>query len=382
MTEPIDLAAHRRARKGKGAREADATASKSTSSETDTTASKSKSAETDGTASKQGSGPESVRPSDAEVLERAREVIRTEAAALGELESRLGPSFLDAVEITANATGRVIVSGVGKSGIVGRKIAATMTSLGTPAVFMHPVDGLHGDLGIAGRGDVALLLSKSGESEELAGLVEHLSRLGVVIIALTGEPESALGHAAAVTLDCSVSEEACPFDLAPTASTTAALAMGDALAIALLLHQGFTRDDFARIHPGGALGRKLTLKVRNVMLRSDYPWLPDTATMRECVVLLAEKRGTVPIIDKDNRVTGIVTAGDLTRLMERKENVFDTPVSEVMNTNPKMTGPDELGATVVYQMEEHGIMAMPVVDERRRLIGVVHLHDLMRAGAV
>ncbi|HEX7051304.1 MAG TPA: KpsF/GutQ family sugar-phosphate isomerase [Longimicrobiales bacterium] len=319
---------------------------------------------------------------EAELLARARRVIRTEAEALLALEARIAEPFLDAVRVVLAAPGRVIVAGIGKSGIIGRKIAATLTSTGTPATFLHPVEGLHGDLGIVGRGDVAILISKSGESDELTGLVEYLSRLGVAMIAMTGRPDSSLGRAADVVLDCSVAEEACPHDLAPTTSTTATLALGDALAVALLLCKGFSREDFARIHPGGALGRKLTLRVRDIMLTADLPSLPDTARMRECVVLLAQKRGTVPILDADSRVTGVVTAGDLTRLMEREADFLDVPVVRVMNRNPKVVGPDELAAAAVYQMETHGIMALPVVDDTRHLLGIVHLHDLLRAGVV
>lgn len=319
---------------------------------------------------------------DAELLERARGVLRTEAAAVEALAARLDASFLRAVDLICQARGRVIVSGIGKSGIIGRKLAATLTSTGTPAVFLHPVEGLHGDMGIVGRDDVAILISKSGESDELAGLIQYLSRLGVARIALTGQPNSTLARASDIVLDCSVAEEACPFDLTPTSSTTATLAMGDALAVALLLRKDFTPEDFARLHPGGALGRKLTLRVADVMLTQDYPWLPTDATMRACVVLLAEKRGTVPIVDADNRVIGVVTAGDLTRLIERNENFFDVPVSHVMNRNPKVVRRDVLAARAVYEMEAHGIMAMPVVTADGRLEGIVHLHDLMRAGAV
>jgi arabinose-5-phosphate isomerase len=212
-------------------------------------------------------------------------------------------------------------------------------------------------------------------------MVEYLSRLGAGIIALTGRTHSSLGRAADVVLDCSVDEEACPYDLAPTSSSTAALAMGDALAVALLLSRGFTREDFARLHPGGTLGRKLTVRVSEVMVSREYPFLPPDATMRQCVVLLAEKRGTVPIVDENHRVIGVVTAGDLTRLMERQEDVFETPVRAVMNGAPKVIAPDELAAAALYRMETHGIMAMPVV-ENERLIGMVHLHDLLRANVV
>lgn len=320
---------------------------------------------------------------EAELARRAKAVIRAEADAVASLEERIGPAFLEAVRIVAEAPGRVVVCGLGKSGIIGRKIAATLTSTGTPAMFLHPVEGLHGDLGIVGRDDVAILISKSGETSELSGLVEFLSRSGVSIIGMTGRPGSSLGRASTVVLDCSVAEEACPMDLAPTTSTTVALAMGDALAVALLLRKGFSSEDFARLHPGGALGKKLTLRVRDVMVQhhKDVPRLGPDESMRRCVVLLAEKRGTVVVVDADDRVLGVVTAGDLTRLMEREENVFDVPVTAVMNRSPKVTEPDALGSAAVYQMETHGIMALPVVADGR-LQGIVHLHDLMRAGAV
>lgn len=321
---------------------------------------------------------------DTELLDRARAVIRAEAEAVGALADRIDGSFLDAVRLIEGAGGRVIVSGVGKSGIIGRKIAATLTSTGTPAMFLHPVEGMHGDLGIVGRDDIAVLISKSGESEELAGLVEFLSRSGVSIVAMTGGRDSTLARAAAVVLDCSVEEEACPLDLAPTTSTTVTLAMGDALAVALLLRRGFSREDFARLHPGGSLGRKLTLRVRDVMVSEEalVPTIGRDERMRRCVVLLAEMRGTVAVVDGERRVIGVVTAGDLTRLMEKRDDVLDVPVKDVMNENPKVIEPDTLAAAAVFQMETHGIMALPVVDQDRRLLGIVHLHDLMRAGAV
>ncbi|MBI4539452.1 MAG: KpsF/GutQ family sugar-phosphate isomerase [Gemmatimonadetes bacterium] len=322
------------------------------------------------------------READERLLRQARSVIRTAAEAVAALEGRIGSTFLDAVRLIGESRGRVIVSGIGKSGIIGRKIAATLTSTGTPATFLHPVEGLHGDLGIVSRDDVAIVVSKSGGASELQGLIEYLTRLGVAIIALAGRTDSPLARAAAVVLDCSVGEEACPFDLAPTSSSAAALAMGDALAVALLVKKGFQREDFARIHPGGALGRKLSLRVRDVMITEDYPWLGAEAVMRDCIVLLAEKRGTVPIVNGDRRVIGVVTAGDLTRLMERADNFLAVPVAQVMNRTPKLCRPDELGSSVVYRMEKFGIMAMPVVDEEQRLRGIVHLHDLMRAGAV
>jgi arabinose-5-phosphate isomerase len=312
----------------------------------------------------------------------ARKVIRQEAAAVAALESRIDENFLRAVQLIDQATGRVIVSGIGKSGIIARKLAATMTSTGTPATFLHPVEGMHGDLGIVGRDDVAILMSKSGESSELTGLTEYLSRLGVRIIAFTGNVESTLSRAADVALNCSVDEEACPFDLAPTTSTTVTMAMGDAVAVALLLQRGFTEEDFKRLHPGGTLGRRLTVRVRDVMIDRDLPTLGADAPMRQCVVLLAEKRGTVVVVDADRHVVGVVTAGDLTRRMERQEDIFDTPVRDVMNAAPRIVADDALAAAAVFLMETHGIMALPAVDAGGRLTGVVHLHDLLRANVV
>jgi arabinose-5-phosphate isomerase len=319
---------------------------------------------------------------DAALVEAGRLVFRLEADALRALEQRLDGRFAAAVRLIHEAEGRVIVSGIGKSGIIARKIAATLTSTGTPALFLHPVEGLHGDLGIVGRNDIAILLSKSGESDELVALVQYLSRLGVRMIALTSRAGSALARAATVVLDCSAGEEACPYDLAPTTSTTATLAMGDAIAVALVRLRGFSRDDFALLHPGGSLGRRLTLRVRDVMLTEDYPSLPPDATMRACIVLLAEKRGTVPIVDEERRVVGVVTAGDLTRLMERREDFFDLPVRDVMTARPRVIEPDALAAAAVYQLETFGVMALPVADADGRLLGIVHLHDLLRANAV
>ena len=318
----------------------------------------------------------------AATLAEARRVIGIEARAIAALEHRLDDDFIGAVEAILAASGRVIVSGIGKSGIIARKIAATLTSTGTPATFLHPVEALHGDLGIVRPGDVAILLSKSGESEELRGMIEYFSRTGVKIIALVGRKASTLGRQASFVLDAGVDEEACPHDLAPTSSTTAAMVVGDALAVALLKRRGFGPDDFARYHPAGALGRRLLVRVRDAMVVDDLPLLGVGATMRECIVLLAEKRGTVAIVDEAGALAGVVTSGDLTRLMEKSEAIFTVPVAEIMTRSPRTTSPDELGAAAVGTMERHGIMALPVLDEEQRVVGMVHLHDLMRAGAI
>lgn len=318
----------------------------------------------------------------AETLEEARRVIRTEARAVAELEDRIDGGFVGAVEAILGSEGRVIVSGIGKSGIVGRKIAATLTSTGTPASFLHPIEALHGDLGIVRPDDVAILLSKSGESDELRGLVEYFLRTGVQLVAMTGRRDSTLARQASFVIDCGVSEEACPHDLAPTSSTTATLAMGDALALALLKRRGFGPEEFARLHPGGVLGRRLLLKVGDVMVSEDLPLLREDADMRSAIVLLAEKRGTLAVTDDAGHLLGVVTSGDLTRLMEQKEAFFNVLVAEIMTRKPATVGPDELGATAVGLMERRGIMAMPVLDDENRVIGMIHLHDLMRAGAV
>jgi arabinose-5-phosphate isomerase len=316
-----------------------------------------------------------------DLVERGRRVLALEAEAIRRVAARLGPTFGAAVRLLAEAQGRLIVSGLGKSGLIARKIAATLTSTGTPASFLHPVDSLHGDLGIVGRRDVAILVSNSGASDELFGLVNQLKRLGVPLIAITGDLESPLARQSDVALDASVTEEACAETLAPTSSTTAALALGDALAVTLLEMKGFQREDFAALHPGGALGRNLLLRVADVMVTRELPTLTPERPMRECVVLLAEKRGTVAVVDRAGSLVGVVTAGDLTRLMEKTDRFLDIPVGDVMTETPKSTTPEELAGAAVALMEKHGIMALPVLDGGRTVVGMVHLHDLMKAGA-
>jgi arabinose-5-phosphate isomerase len=318
---------------------------------------------------------------DDALIARGRRVLALERDAIAEADRRLGPAFAAAVRLIAQARGRVIVAGVGKSGLIGRKIAATLTSTGTPATFLHPVDSVHGDLGLVGPDDVAILLSKSGETTELLSLLDPLKRLGVRLVAVTGERGSTLARHADVALDGWVREEACPHDLAPTTSTTVALALGDALAVTLLEVKGFQREDFARLHPGGALGRKLITTVRDVMVTDDLPLASAETTVREAVVALAAKRGIVVVTDAGGALTGVFTAGDLARLMGDGDAAFARPLGQVMTRTPKRAAPDELGSAVVYRMERHGIVAMPVVGAADQVVGVVHLHDLMRAGA-
>ena len=318
--------------------------------------------------------------SDALILARGRRVLELERDALNDSVTALGEDFVRAVKLISSTRGRVIVSGVGKSGLVGRKIAATLTSTGTPAMFLHPIESLHGDLGMVGAGDVAILISKSGNTDELSGLIDALARLGVHLIAMTAARNSHLARHAEVTIEIPTREEACPHDLAPTTSTTATMAIGDALAVALLQEKGFKADDFARLHPGGSLGRKLLTRVSDVMGMNALRVLSPSANMREAIVLLAEQRG-IAIVVENGHVAGVITAGDLTRLLEREENVFEVPVLGVMTSRPRMARESELGSAVVHRMEQFGILAMPVVDDAEHLVGVVHLHDLMRAGA-
>lgn len=313
-------------------------------------------------------------------IEAGRRVLKLEAAGILAAADRLGPEFGQAVDLLARAKGRIIVSGVGKSGLIARKIAATFTSTGTPASYLHPVDSLHGDLGLVGHDDIVIVLSKSGESQDLFGLLGSLQRMKVPIIAITGGGQSILAKVAAVTLDGNVSEEACPHDLAPTASTTVALALGDALAVALLERKGFAREDFALLHPGGSLGVKLTLRVRDVMV-AEVGSLPPSATMRDAVVKLAHHRGIANVVE-DGRLVGVITAGDLTRQAERGTDFLVSRVDQVMTRTPHTAEADDLAAAAVGIMERHGIMALPVLDGDARIVGVVHLHDLLRAGAV
>ncbi|MXY31560.1 MAG: KpsF/GutQ family sugar-phosphate isomerase [Gammaproteobacteria bacterium] len=319
----------------------------------------------------------------ASAIAEAARVLRAEGSALLHLADRIGQPFVKAVDTVLAASGRIIVSGIGKSGIVARKIASTLTFTGTSASFLHPVEGLHGDLGIVSREDVAILVSKSGDTEELVELAGYLLRYGVPIVLMTGNPRSQLVRHATALLDCSVAEEACPVDLAPTTSTTAAMAMGDALAIVLLRRRGIEPADlFARLHPGGTLGRRLTLLVEDVMVREGYPSLLQDALVRDSIVPLARMRGTVPIVDGQDRVVGVVTAGDLTRLMEREPDFLHIPIRAIMSPEPRLARLGTLASASAREMEQHGIMALPVVDGKDRLRGVVHLHDLMRSGVL
>jgi len=313
-----------------------------------------------------------------DVLESARRTLALEGQAIQAAAERLDDRFVQAVAILESAE-RVIVSGIGKSGAIAQKIAGTLTSTGTLATWLHPVESLHGDLGVVSRSSAAIILSKSGETDELFGMLAALARLEVPIIALSGAPNSTLGRAATIVLDASVREEACPHGLAPTSSTTVALALGDALAIALLQRKGFGPEDFAALHPGGRLGRRLLLRVADVMVPPDHT-LPSSASMRQVVVSLARGRGLAVLVDED-QLAGVISAGDLTRLIDTTDEYLRLPAADVMTRQPHVLDVNDLGATAVGRMERAGIAAAPVLDATGQVVGVVHLHDLLRAGA-
>jgi arabinose-5-phosphate isomerase len=315
-------------------------------------------------------------------IELARKVLRTEAAAILGLVDRMDAAphhFERAVQLLYECHGRVIVTGMGKSGLICRKIAATLSSTGTSAWFLHPAEALHGDLGAIREDDVVIALSYSGETEELLRLLESIRRLGARLIALTGDPSSSMARAADVTLDCSIAEEACPMNLAPTASTTAALAMGDALAMTLLVRKGFREEQFASLHPGGKLGRRL-MRVEHVMHAGDAaPSVGMSAAMPEVFHEMSSKRlGMTCVVGDDGALAGIFTDGDLRRLMSRVSNVLALSAGEVMTRNPITIGRELLAVEALRIMEMHKVTSVVVVDRRRLVEGVVHLHDLWR----
>jgi arabinose-5-phosphate isomerase len=321
---------------------------------------------------------------DTQLLSSARRSLGIEARAVEALLLRLDERFAIACRTCLACEGRVVVTGMGKSGHIAGKIAATLASTGTPAFFLHPAEAGHGDLGMITRADVVLALSNSGETPELVLLVPHLKRLGVPLIVMTGAPTSTLGTAATVTLDVSVPEEACPLNLAPTASTTATLAMGDALAVSMLEARGFTKQDFARSHPGGSLGRRLLLHVEDLMRKGDaLPRTAPDALLSEGLLEMSRKGlGMTVVVDGNDRVLGVFTDGDLRRTLDRQLDIHKTTMREVMTSHAKAIGPRELAAEAVHLMEKYRITALPVEDEAGKLVGALNVHDLFRAGVV
>jgi arabinose-5-phosphate isomerase len=323
-------------------------------------------------------------PAGTGALDLAREVIEIEAAAVTGLIAKLDENFQRAVDIILNSRGRVTVSGIGKSGHIARKIASTMASTGTPAYFVHPAEASHGDLGMVTRDDVFVALSNSGESAELLAIVPLIKRTGAKLIALTGNADSTLALQADAHLYAGAEKEACPLNLAPTASTTAALALGDALALAVMQAKGISRDEFARSHPGGALGRRLLTLVRDVMgSAGDAPRVPDTAMLSDAILEMSRGRmGITAVLDSNERVIGIFTDGDLRRTLQKGTDLHTTPVAQVMTRGPRTIGPDKLAAEAVQLMEQHKVNQLLVVDAEQHLVGALNTHALFKAKVI
>ncbi len=320
--------------------------------------------------------------------ERAKRVLKIEADAVAALVNRIDEQFEKAVEMVLKCRGRVVVTGMGKSGLIGKKIAATLASTGTPALFLHPAEGIHGDLGMVTRGDTVIALSNSGETEEVALMLPSLKRLGIKIIALTGNPESTLAKNSDVVINVGVKEEACPLGLAPTASTTATLAMGDALAVVLLDQRGFKEEDFACFHPGGALGKRLLLRVRDLMHTGDaVPVVSEETLIKDAIYEISSKKmGITAVLNASGKLVGVISDGDLRRWMEKTEksgeNLLAKKAVDIMTRKPKMANKDSLAAEAVALMEKNSITCLIVSGHDDRPEGVIHLHDLLKAGVV
>jgi len=316
-------------------------------------------------------------------IARAARVLAVEASAIEGLRKKVDAHFGKAVDLLKAAKGKIVVTGMGKSGLIARKIASTMASTGTPAFFLHSADGIHGDLGMVRRGDVVIALSNSGETEEIVRLLPVFQRMGLPVIALTGKPDSTLGRYADVVLDVGVPEEACPMGLAPTASTTAALAMGDALAVVLFEEKGFSEEDFARLHPGGALGRRLQT-VADLMHTGDaIPMVAPETPLKDALFVISAKRlGVTGVVDGEGNLAGVITDGDVRRATAAGVDLFKTTAREVMSASPKRIGAAELAAAALRKMEEYSITSLFVFDAGSPMkpIGIVHIHDLLKAG--
>lgn len=315
-------------------------------------------------------------------IQKGKEIIRIEAEAIAALESHINGNFAASVDLIFNAKGRVVITGMGKSGIIARKIAATMNSTGTPSAFMHPSDAVHGDLGMVTPNDIVICISKSGDTVELRQLLPRFRQIGVKVIAMIGNSNSPLGKQSDLVLDTSVKEEACPYDLAPTSSTTAALVMGDALAITLLQKRNFTKEDFAMFHPGGNLGKQLLLKVDAMMITgSDIPVVNENVSVSDAIVEISSKRlGATCVVNNAGVLCGMLTDGDLRRLLQRRIDILNLKVGQVMTQNPKTISQNILAAQALEVMESFKITQLVVVNTNHHPVGILHLHSLVEAG--
>ncbi|MBI1823168.1 MAG: KpsF/GutQ family sugar-phosphate isomerase [Nitrospirae bacterium] len=319
-----------------------------------------------------------------DIIQTGIKVLKTEISALNRLLPHIDQRFVDAVKLLEQCEGRVVVTGMGKSGIIGRKISATLASTGAPSFYLHPAEGLHGDIGMISRGDVILAISNSGETEELLKILPSIKRLGLSLIAMTGNLRSTLARESDVTLDVSVIEEAGAMGIVPTSSTTATLAMGDALAVALFELRGIKEEDFAFLHPGGNLGKRLLVRVKEVMhLMPQIPIVQEGSSLKEALFEMTRKKmGMTTVTNASGQLTGVITDGDLRRLLEKEEKIFEKKAREVMSHHPKVIQENELAAKAIQIMEKHAITVLPVLNEKDQLAGVVHLHDLLKIGVV
>ncbi len=317
-----------------------------------------------------------------EIIKKGKEVIRIEAAAVAGLENSIDDEFVKAIETIYKCKGRVVLTGMGKSGLIARKIVATFNSTGTASIYLHPTDALHGDLGMVRQEDVVILISKSGNTEEISNLLPMLKRLNVTLIAMCGSHESKLAQECDIFLNIGVKEEACPHDLAPTASTTATLAMGDALSVALLEKRDFTAEDFAFLHPGGSLGKRLSLQIKEIMIKGDrIPSIKENASIKDVILEITSKRlGTTCVVNDQGILAGIITDGDLRRLLERTLEIKNLTARDIMTKNPKVTKEYYLASFALQQMENFKITTLVIVSDDSKPVGILHLHDLINLG--
>jgi len=320
--------------------------------------------------------------SEDQIIAKGKEVILIEGNAILNLVNSIDGEFVKAVKEIYNSKGRVVFTGMGKSGLIARKIVATLNSTGTAAIFMHPTDALHGDLGMVRKDDIVIIISKSGNTEELLRLIPMFKRIDVTLIGMLGSMDSKLAKECDIVLNINVKEEACPYDLAPTASTTAALVMGDALAIVLLEMRGFTEEDFAMLHPGGSLGKRLSLRIEEIMIKGkDIPIVKENTSLKDTIYEISSKRlGTTCVVNNEGILTGIITDGDLRRLLEKTLDIKNLSAGDVMTRKPKTITKDKLASFAIQQMENYKITSLIVVDENYRPEGIIHLHDLVKLG--
>ena len=320
--------------------------------------------------------------SEDQIIAKGKEVVKIECEAVENLVNSIDDAFAKAVKLIYETKGRIVLTGMGKSGLIARKIVATFNSTGTAAIYLHPTDAFHGDLGMVRKDDIVIIISKSGNTEELVQLVQMLKRIGVTLIGMLGEEDSKIGNECDVVLNVGVKEEACPHDLAPTASTTVALVMGDALAVALLEYRGFTPEDFALLHPGGSLGKRLSLKISEIMYKGkDIPVVKENTPLKDAILEITSKRlGTTCVLDENGLLCGIITDGDLRRLLEKTVEIKNLKAIDVMTKNPKTIKAEFLASFALQQMETFNITSLIVISEQNKPVGIVHLHDLVKLG--